>query len=69
MKKIDDLACKQPVTIKKNPSLFRPRLFSTLSDTKLSRRGAIVEASPSSYDEDGDRPGASVILPGELRRV
>ena len=39
------------------------------SDTKLSHRGAIVEASSSSCDENGDRPGASVILPGELRRV
>ena len=42
---------------------------STLSDTKLSLRGAIVEASYSSCDEDGDRPGASAILPDELHRV
>ena len=41
----------------------------TLSDTKLSRCGAIVEASPSSYDEDGDHPGASTRLTGKLSRV
>ena len=39
---------------------------STPSDTKLSRRCAVVEAASSSCDEDGDRPGASAILPGEL---
>ena len=42
---------------------------STLSDTKLRRRGAIVEADSSSCDEDGDRPGASARLPGNLCRV
>ena len=42
---------------------------STPSDTKLSRRGANVEADSSSCDEDGDRTGASVRFPGELHRV
>ena len=42
---------------------------STLSDKKLSRRCAVVEAAFSSCDEDGDFPGASARLPGKLRRV
>ena len=42
---------------------------STPSDSKLSRRCAVVEAASSSFDEDGYRPGDSVRLPGELRRV
>ena len=42
---------------------------STPSDSKLSRRCAVIEAASSSCDEDGDRPGASTILPGKLRRV
>ena len=41
----------------------------TPSDTKLSRRYAVVEAASSSCDEDGNRPGASARFPGELRRV
>ena len=41
----------------------------TPSNTKLSRCCAVVEAASSSCDEDGDRPGASARLPGELRHV
>ena len=42
---------------------------STPSDTKLSLRGAIVEAASSSCDEDVYRYGASARLPGKLCRV
>ena len=42
---------------------------STPSDTKLIRRCAVVEAASSSCDEDGDHPGASARLPGELRSI
>ena len=38
-------------------------------DSKLSRRCDVTEAASSSCDEYGDRPGASAIFPGELRRV
>ena len=41
----------------------------TLLDSKLSRQCDVIEAASSSCDEDGDCPGASVRLPGELRRV
>ena len=42
---------------------------SAPSNTKLSRRCAVVEVASSSCDEDEDCPGASEILPGELRRI
>ena len=42
---------------------------STPSDTKLSRRCAVVEVASSSCNEDGDRPGDSERLPRELRRI
>ena len=41
----------------------------TLSDYKLSRSCAFIEAASSSCDEDGDRLGASARFPGELCRV
>ena len=41
----------------------------TPSDTKLSRRCAVVAAASSSCDEYGDRYGASERLPGEFRRM
>ena len=42
---------------------------STPSDTKLSRRFAVVEAAFSSCDEYADCPGASARLPGQFRFV
>ena len=42
---------------------------STPSDSKVSRRCAVIEASSSSYDEDGDCPGYYARLPVKLSRV